>query len=243
MVTSKPKCILLDIEGTTSSIQFVYDVMFPFARRELSNYLGEHWDQPETQTAAAQIASDEGFESLADLVKATASPDEKTAIETAVIRQMDADIKANGLKQLQGLIWKAGFKSGEMSGHVFPDVKPALERWKAAGIDLRIYSSGSVRAQQLFFGHSIEGNLLDFFSAHYDTEIGSKKEAESYRRIAADCQLPTEEILFVSDSVPELDAAAETGMQTAWSCRPENPVPDEQPSHSAITSFDQIVWS
>lgn len=154
MPPSPLRGILLDIEGTTSSISFVYDVMFPFVRRELEAYLTNHWGEPELTAACEAIARDAGNTSL------SASRD---SIQAEVIRLMDGDVKTTGLKQLQGLIWDAGFKSGEMKAHVYDDVPPAIAAWNSAGLDVRIYSSGSVQAQKLFFGHTIAGNLLPLF--------------------------------------------------------------------------------
>src|SRR5262249_37415562 len=133
---------------------------------------------------------------------------------------MDSDAKATGLKALQGLIWQSGFESGEMKAHVYEDVPLALAAWNAAGKDVRIYSSGGVQAQKLFFGYTIAGDLLLQFRGHYDTTTGPKKEAESYRMIAADFGLPPDEILFLSDIVAELDAARAAGMQTGLVVRP-----------------------
>lgn len=241
------KAVLLDIEGTTSSIRFVYDEMFPFVRRELDRFLNDHWADQDVQNAANQIAIDAGAESFQAFCKQNGGdPDglseqtSRDALTAEVIRQMDNDLKATGLKQLQGLIWKSGFESGELKAHLYPDVAGQLREWRARQIDLRIYSSGSVKAQHLFFGHTIEGDLLDLFSGHDDTTTGSKKESESYSIIAQKFGLPAGEILFVSDSLDELDAAAESGMQTVWSCRPQNPAPDRPSHHPAIESFEQI---
>src|SRR5262249_52930599 len=156
-----------------------------------------------------------------------------------VTRLMDADAKATGLKQLQGLIWQRGFESGELKAHVFDDVPPALTAWNAAGKDVRIYSSGSVQAQKLFFGHTIAGNLLPQFRGHYDTTTGPKKEADSYRRIAADFKLPPSDILFLSDIVAELDAARAAGLKTALCIRPGNAPAQNSAGepHPAIENF------
>ena len=135
---------------------------------------------------------------------------------------MDGDVKATGLKELQGLIWQEGYAAGRLTSHVYPDVPPALRRWAEQGLDLRIFSSGSVAAQKVFFAHTDAGDLLPLFHGHYDTTTGPKREAESYRRIAADMKLPTSAILFLSDVVQELDAAAEAGCERPWSVRPGN---------------------
>jgi enolase-phosphatase E1 len=155
---------------------------------------------------------------------------------------MDADLKATGLKQLQGLIWHGGFDSGELKAHIYNDVPPALIAWNTAGKDVRIYSSGSVQAQKLFFGHTVAGDLLLLFRGHYDTTIGGKKEAVSYRKIAAEFRLQPAEILFLSDIVAELDAARTAGMQTALVVRPGNATGQTSSgeSHPTIQSFAEV---
>ncbi len=234
--------ILLDIEGTTSSVSFVYDVMFPFVRRELDAYLETHWAEPELTAAVAQIAQDAGHDSLSAWVGENAE-DQRKAVTTNVLELMDNDVKATGLKMLQGQIWKSGFESGELVAHVYDDVVPAIHSWKSVDCDVRIYSSGSVPAQRLFFGHTEQGDLLALLSAHYDTQVGSKRESSSYQTIVADFGLPAEEVLFLSDVVAELDAAKGAGLQTGWCVRPGNAPEDAVHDHPKITSFDQVVIS
>lgn len=237
--------ILLDIEGTTSSISFVYDVMFPFVRRELDLFLKDRWLQPELMAAADQIARDAGHESLRAMCESQSALDDWQAQEVVrreVTALMDKDAKATGLKQLQGLIWQAGFESGELLAHVYDDVPPALVAWNAAGKDVRIYSSGSVQAQKLFFAHTVAGDLLGSLRGHYDTTIGPKREAESYRLIAAEFGLPPGEVLFLSDIVAELDAARTAGLQTALVVRLGNAqgqASTGQP-HVEISRFDEL---
>jgi len=241
------KGILLDIEGTTSSISFVYDVMFPYARRHLTFEVFANWLEPEYIRALHAIARDAGHESLDAWLKQEGLTRDNplraaTVVCEQVTRLMDADAKATGLKQLQGLIWKAGFESGELKAHVYEDVPPALAAWNAAGKDVRIYSSGSVQAQKLFFGHTIAGDLLLHFRGHYDTTIGSKKDAESYRKIAAEFKLAASQILFLSDIAAELDAARTAGFQTALVVRPGNGPGQsiEGQQHAKITDFSQV---
>ena len=250
MIEFDGRGILLDIEGTTSSIQFVYDVMFPFARRELARYLQEQWDESNLLQACEALAADAGFDSFSQWQKELASADEtpsptalQQALVTHVCQLMDQDIKSTGLKTLQGLIWKSGFQSGEMEAHVYPDVTPALQQWKQAGLDLRIYSSGSIAAQKLFFGHSVAGNLLELFSGHYDTTTGAKQETDSYQQIATDFNLPANQILFLSDVIAELDAASQAGLQTGLCQRPGNPPCEASSQHPRITSFEQVQLS
>ena len=235
------KGILLDIEGTTSSVSFVYDEMFPFVRRELTAFLSNQWNDVDVQIACEQIAADAGHDSLAALCGTDAPPsDQMAAVTDEVIRLMDGDVKATGLKSLQGLIWRSGFESGELQAHVYDDVPPALAKWNAAGRDVRIYSSGSVTAQLLFFGHTIHGDLLGHFNGHYDTMVGAKKESESYRQIAKAYGLDTNEILFLSDVPAELDAARTAGMQTGLCVRPGNVEVSDANGHERITDFTQI---
>lgn len=242
MIEFSASGILLDIEGTTSSIRFVFETMFPYVRRELRSFLSEHFADEEIQQAAGEIASDGGFNSLDELAaQLELAPAEALAVE--VERQMDADLKATGLKKLQGAIWESGFKSGELTGHLYPEVAETLRTWHGQGLRLRIYSSGSVAAQKLFFGHSMEGDLLDLFEGHDDTTIGSKKDASSYQVISDKFKLVPAEILFISDSLAELDAASSAGLQVVWSCRPENPTAENQQNYPAIESFSELKIS
>ncbi len=237
--------ILLDIEGTTSSISFVYDVMFPFAREHFADYLEKHWDTEPVQDAVAMLRQDDRNWNDPDFMLAQfgegANPELfRAGVVKCLLRLMDDDIKATGLKKMQGLVWQEGFTSGEMVAHVYDDVRPAIEAWKATEKDVRIYSSGSVHAQRLFFEHSVAGNMLPLFGGHYDTTTGPKKEADSYRRIAEAFGLPAGEILFVSDIVDELDAATEAGMQAVLSIRPGNKPVANADRYQAVNSFADI---
>ncbi len=233
--------ILLDIEGTTSSVRFVYDVLFPYARQQVAGFLATNWDAPDVREACEQIARDAGGNSLSAWT-ATDDPDAALQIVvTEVYRLMDRDAKVTGLKALQGLIWKEGYRTGQLSSHVYDDVPPALAAWREAGLDIRIYSSGSIMAQKEFFAHTRHGDLTRFFRGHYDTTTGPKKEASSYTTIARDMQMAADMILFCSDAVAELDAAGAAGMQTALVVRPENPPVSEGLGHSVIPSFDHLL--
>ncbi|OYW75501.1 MAG: acireductone synthase [Verrucomicrobia bacterium 12-59-8] len=226
MITFGGKLILLDIEGTVSPLAFVHEVMFPYARQRAGAYLTTHWGT----AVMAQLAHDAG-------APAFASPYEA---EAAVYLLMEADAKVTGLKQLQGMIWEEGFRNGELRSTLFEDVPLALADWFRLGREIRIYSSGSIHAQKLFFAHTESGNLNPHFSGYYDTTTGSKRETGSYTAIAADCGLPAEQILFVSDLVEELNAARTAGMFTALTLRPGNkPVPPHD--HPAITTFSDII--
>lgn len=226
MIDFRGRLILLDIEGTVSPLAFVHDIMFPYARKHAAAWLGAHWGHD----VIAQLARDAGVESFRNALEA----------EAAVHRLMDADAKVTGLKQLQGLIWEQGFRCGDLRSTLFDDVVPALDRWSENRREIRIYSSGSIHAQKLFFTHTTAGDLNARFSGFYDTTTGSKREAASYAAIAADCGLPAHEILFVSDLVDELNAAQSAGMLTALANRPGNkPQPDS--GHPAIASFAEIT--
>lgn len=238
-MTFDGKAILLDIEGTTSSVSFVYDVMFPQVRRELSDFLERSWSSVDVQLACDQIAQDAGHDNVIAWCGTDAGV-QRQQVQQEVVRLMDDDVKATGLKQLQGLIWRHGFESGELKAHVYPEVPACLQRWHEAGLDLRIYSSGSVQAQLLFFGHTEVGNLLPLFSGHYDTTVGGKKEPASYQKISENWNVVPSEILFVSDVVAELDAAKATGLQTRLCKRPGNAEVPVEHRHEEIDSFDQI---
>jgi len=233
--------ILLDIEGTTSSISFVYDVMFPFARRELETYLDEQFQSQEMLQARETIARDIGFASFDEWSDgSTDERQQKQLVRDEIVRLMDGDVKATGLKQVQGYIWRTGFHSGELKSHVYDDVPPAIRSWSAAGQDIRIYSSGSVGAQMLFFGHTIHGDLLPLFGGHYDTTTGAKQEPASYVKIAGEFAFAPAEILFISDVADELDAAISAGMRTALCVRPTDGAPAQNSQHPEITDFSQI---
>ncbi|MEC8555455.1 MAG: acireductone synthase [Planctomycetota bacterium] len=240
-MTSLPaNCFLLDIEGTTSSISFVHDVMFPFALNNLEQFLADHWDAADTQSACEQIASDAEQKSLQSWSEATDTAD-KDLVIAEVRRLMADDVKATGLKALQGLIWKGGFDSGALKAHIYPDVIPAIEAWRAAGADVRIYSSGSIAAQKMFFGNlDGPGDCLHLFSGHYDTTIGGKKERESYTQICEDWGVSPSEILFLSDVPEELTAATEAGLQTRLSIRPGNKSVPPEVTFQSIESFEEV---
>ena len=233
--------ILLDIEGTTSSVSFVYDVMFPFVRRELDQYLSANWGSTALNEACNLIARDAGYESfIAWCGNEIEIGRQQQLLREEALRLMDGDVKATGLKALQGLIWRSGFENGEMRAHVYDDVLPTIQVWKDAGCDIRIFSSGSVAAQKLFFRHTVVGNMLHLFRGHYDTTTGPKKEAQSYCAIAKDFDLPLTQILFLSDVLDELEAARAAGMQTCLCKRPGNVEVADGHDYPAITSFDQI---
>lgn len=207
--------VLLDIEGTTTPISFVHQVLFPYAAQVLEAFLQQHAQDEAVAAACRQILSD-------------ASPQEQAlpqhaAVLSLVRRQMAADVKATGLKALQGLIWRHGYESGALQSEVFADVPVALRRWQAAGRAAAIYSSGSRLAQQLLFRHTAAGDLTPLLSGFFDTESGPKQHADSYRRIATAWGQPPERITFASDVPAECAAASEAGLHAVLLMRPGNP--------------------
>ncbi len=225
-----PRGILLDIEGTTTPIAFVYDILFPFARRHAAKYLN-HAD-----------LTDLKLEHDDDVLKGHNPPPWSSGPEAYVFWLMDQDRKSTALKSIQGEIWLEGYKSGQLRGEVFTDVPPALKRWHEGGIDVRIFSSGSVRAQRLIFASTKEGDLTQVLNGYFDTTTGPKNESESYRRIAAEFSLPSSQILFISDVTRELDAARLAGMQTLLCVRPGNH-PQPPHDHQVIKTFEGISRS
>ncbi|WP_010543391.1 acireductone synthase [Sphingomonas elodea] len=187
---TKPKAVLLDIEGTTSSIAFVADVLFPYAAKHLPAYIASHCEE-----VAPILAEVPGEDKIATLLGWIAE-----------------DRKATLLKTLQGLVWAQGYADGTLQGHVYPDTPEALRRWHTAGVAIHIYSSGSIAAQKLIFGHSVEGDLTPMISGYFDTTTGPKREAESYTKIAAATGMDPKEILFVSDMRAEVEAARAAGL-------------------------------
>ncbi len=243
MIAFAGRAILLDVEGTTSSIRFVNEVLFNYARQNLESYLRSHWDTDELAAAREQIARDAGAESFASWSQGEPRQQARERVLIEMVRQMDRDAKLTGLKQLQGLIWREGFTAGKLRAHVYEDVVAALRRWKEAGLDVRIYSSGSVLAQRLFFAHTDAGDLSAYFHGNFDTTSGHKREAASYLKIAAEMGTPPERILFLSDIVAELDAARAAGLQTALVIRPDNPRAAEGHGHPVIAEFGEVEIS
>lgn len=224
--------ILTDIEGTTSSISFVKDVLFPYARRALPGFVRAHGQEPEVRRWLDVVATEHGSICSDDVI-----------VET-LQGWIDQDRKHTALKALQGMIWDAGYRDADFTAHIYPDAAPALRGWYEQGYPLYVYSSGSVPAQKLFFGHSDAGDLTPLFSGWFDTEVGGKRDADSYRAIAGRIGAPAEKILFLSDVVEELDAAREAGMQTRLIDRTDDyPTPrlgDDAHGHLRAVEFSDI---
>jgi enolase-phosphatase E1 len=228
--------ILLDIEGTTSSIAFVYDVLFAHAKAQIGDFLTAHAADPTVRAAALGIAAAAGLPPTDP-----ATPEGRTRVALAAIDLMNRDVKDTSLKALQGMIWRSGFESGTLVAHVFDDVPPALAQWADSGLDVRIYSSGSIEAQRLYFRHTAAGDLTPLLRGHYDTTTGPKRDSGSYTAIAADMGLEPRRILFVSDIGAELDAARGAGFATALAERPGNAAPTSVFDHDPLASFAEIV--
>jgi len=227
--------ILLDIEGTTTPISFVYDILFPFARTQSAKYLQLNGGQPRVREILDQIKRDH----VADSEAGHGPPQWEDPPLTYLSWLMEHDRKLTGLKTLQGLIWEDGYRSGQLHGQVFSDVAPALQRWNKGNLDVRIFSSGSVLAQRLLFENSKQGNLAPMLRGYFDTTIGPKSDPESFRRIAQGFELPTNQILFISDVIAELDAARGAGYATLLCVRPGNR-PQAAHEYQTIASFDEI---
>jgi len=225
------RVVLTDIEGTTSSIAFVKDVLFPYARRELPGFVAAKGREPAVRRWLDAAAADLGSHSDAETV-------------AGLIGWIDEDRKHTALKALQGMLWQAGYAQGDYRAHVYADAAAALRRWHAAGHPLFVYSSGSVPAQQLFFGHSEAGDLRPMFSGWFDTEIGGKREVDSYRRIVERIGRPPSAVCFLSDVVEELDAARSAGLSTVLLDRrsdyPQPRLGEATHGHERVESFDDI---
>ena len=231
------KAILLDIEGTTTPIDFVYLALYPYARQQVSNYLTLHLSEDHVQKDLAGLRA----EHAADTAHGLNPPPLNDSAVSYIYWLMDRDRKSTPLKSLQGKIWEEGYSTGELKSEIFADVPRALERWNRQGRRVCIYSSGSVLAQKLLFAHTSAGDLTGLIDSYFDTRIGAKKEAESYRRIAGELNLRAPEIVFISDVIAELEAAQHAGMQTVLSVRPGNPHQDPSGQIARVTTFDDIL--
>jgi 2,3-diketo-5-methylthio-1-phosphopentane phosphatase len=238
------KAILLDIEGTTTSVSFVFDVLFPYARSGMRKYLEEHAGEPDHERLIGQLHDEHDADRAArHPVPPWFDDPGRARIETVADYAawlMDRDRKSTPLKELQGRIWKEGYRRGELRADVFDDVPVALERWTSRNLRVGIFSSGSVLAQQLLFKHTTAGDLSGFLECYFDTTSGAKTEPASYARIATAMDLSPGSMLFVSDTTRELDAARSAGYETRLSVRPGNPhVPDGH-RHPIVRTLTEI---
>ncbi|MDH3311155.1 MAG: acireductone synthase [Gammaproteobacteria bacterium] len=222
------KAILTDIEGTTSSLSFVKDVLFPYARERMAEYVRQH---------AQELSVKKELEEVRRLSGINLNNSE---IIEQLIRWIDEDKKITPLKSLQGMIWENGYKKGDFKGHVYEDAARNLKKWKQAGLKLYVFSSGSVQAQKLLFAHTDYGDLTPLFSGYFDTTIGNKREENSYRKIAESIGTPPGEILFLSDIREELDAARSAGMPVTWLLR--DGALDPNATLRQVQNFDEILF-
>ncbi|MFZ1873819.1 MAG: acireductone synthase [Chania sp.] len=220
------RAIVTDIEGTTSDIRFVHQVLFPYARERLAEFVRSH-------AAEAEVAAP-----LTALRAEIAQPDADHEQLIAVLyRFMDEDRKSTALKALQGIIWRSGYHNGDFRGHLYSEVAKQLAAWQQQGIQLYVYSSGSVEAQKLLFGYSEAGDLRPLFSGYFDTHVGAKRDIASYQNIARDIALEPAELLFLSDIHQELDAARAAGWHT---CQLIRDAADPLSQHPQVNRFEQI---
>ncbi|MBJ7497401.1 MAG: acireductone synthase, partial [Gemmataceae bacterium] len=238
MISAKYKVVLLDIEGTTSAIDFVHTTMFDYARNNLEDFLVSSFETKETIEALEVFAQDEKQPSLAAFLVGASSKAEKIdRIVNLASQRMKEDSKATGLKALQGMVWRKGFNNGELKGHIYNDVPDAFNRWKKSGITIAIYSSGSILAQKIYFANTIFGNLGTLISNHFDTTSGPKRISSSYENITNILNAKAGDILFLSDVTEELDAAKTAGMGTGLLIRPGNK-PAGNNEHIAYHDFN-----
>jgi enolase-phosphatase E1 len=224
--------ILTDIEGTTTSVSFVYEVLFPYFSKNCQDFVTQNMDVAFVQNI------------LADVKKTVLEEENQAISDNQAIEKLlfwtTTDRKHTALKTLQGHVWKLGYEKGDIKGHIYEDVPDVLRAWKEQGMSLGIYSSGSVAAQKLLFGTSIFGDLQPLFSHYFDTQVGAKREANSYQNIQKTLQIPAENILFLSDVEAELDAAQEAGFQTTQLVRGETIASQK---HHTASNFTQISLS
>ena len=233
MPSSNIRAVLLDIEGTTTPISFVHEVLFPYSQQHLKSYLEQHANSSEVIADLAQLRDEH-------IVDVDAGQEPPPLTEEYLYWLIDRDRKSPSLKSLQGKIWEQGYKDGSLRSPVFADVPTAMQRWQDAGISVNIFSSGSVLAQKLLFAHTNAGDLTKHINSYFDTRVGQKTDAESYRRIATTLLLTGNQIHFISDVLTELGAAANAGMKTSLCVRPGNAVQGPSSSHQRIRSFDEI---
>ncbi|MFT0211165.1 acireductone synthase [Pseudomonas sp. F1_0610] len=219
--------IVTDIEGTTTSVSFVYKTLFPYAKAHIAEFLQKQQQRPDVAEQIRVLHTELGKHLSLE------------ALIAQLIQWMEEDKKHTALKALQGMVWQQGYLTGEIKGHLYPDVLPVLEQWAAQGIALYVYSSGSVQAQKLLFSCSEQGDITSLFSGYFDTTIGAKREISAYRNISQTLDLPAAQILFLSDMVQELDAAARAGFKTIGLARDGASLV----GHTTVNSFADINLS
>jgi enolase-phosphatase E1 len=233
------RAVLLDIEGTTTPISFVHEVLFPFARARVRDYLSANTTETEAEIAALEREHAADVASHLDPPMLVDGSNKPESIVAYVQWLIDCDRKSTTLKSIQGKIWSAGYADGSLKAPLFPDVAPAFARWHAANLKISIFSSGSTLAQKLLFAHTETGDLTHLIDQYFDTTTGPKTEIKSYQNIASALSRSEREILFISDVVAELDAANAAGMQTLLCVRPGNSLQPAE-DHLPIRSFGEI---
>ncbi|MCX7067234.1 MAG: acireductone synthase [Methylococcales bacterium] len=220
------KAVITDIEGTTTSLSFVKDTLFPYSRTHIADFVRNHAHESPVKTLLEDVCQVVG---------------EQLTTEQIIIQLLDwidQDKKVTPLKSLQGLLWEAGYQKGDFAGHLYQDVAENLKKWHSQGLALYVYSSGSVHAQKLLFTHTNFGDLTPLFSGYFDTHIGGKQQTSSYSHIAESIGLPAEQLLFLSDISEELNAAKAAGFATIQLVR-DAPL-DTQATHTQVASFNDI---
>lgn len=220
------RAVLTDIEGTTTDIRFVHDVLFPYAKNHMDRFVRANAEQPEVEKQLIEVAKIAGCEN-----------DNLDKISEALQQWMKKDLKLTPLKTLQGMLWKTGYEQGDFKGHIYPDASLALSQWHQQGLQLAVYSSGSVQAQKLLYANSTAGDLTPLFSGYFDTTTGPKRLQESYQSISNELSAQASSILFLSDIVEELDAAKAAGLQTCQLVRDDDM---QTGQHPTAESFNQI---
>ena len=223
------RVVLMDVEGTTTSISFVHDVLFPYAQKYMEEFVREHRDLPRVQECLSQVKE--------TVLKENGEAIDDVGALVFLKHWIVRDRKHGALKELQGLIWHRGYEKGHYKAHVYPDVLPNMKKWVAKGKILAIFSSGSVNAQKLLFKHTVVGDLTGMISHYFDTTSGPKKKTESYQTIAASLEMPPSDFLFLSDIPAELNAAREAGMEITHLVRPGTEPLDSFPG---VGSFSEI---
>lgn len=244
------KSIICDIEGTTSSISFVKDVLYPYVKKNVEEYLKAHWSEDATKTVVAALREQADEDKKAEVEGVVPIPAEESEdVIPEVIKnvewQMTLDRKVGALKTLQGLVWAQGYKDGTIKGHVYEDVAKALEQWTEGGRKVYVYSSGSVDAQKLLFEHSEQGDLVKYFAGYYDTKIGAKQEKDSYAAILKNIEVTAEDALFLTDIIAEAKAAKEAGLNVVVLDRPGNAElsEDDRKEFTVVSSFADIPFA
>jgi len=238
------RIILLDIEGTITSIGFVKDTLFPYVTEVLEDYINKHWDDPEFQNdlelLRAQAVKDSDVEGF---VPIDTDINEKKSVIDNVLWQMSSDRKTTALKQLQGHIWKDGYENGLLRGHLYDDVLPVLSKLTEMGKQIYTYSSGSTEAQKYLFQYSTYGDVSGLFLKYFDTKIGPKGSDTSYKNIASDINVNCNDILFLTDVLVEAEAAVNAGCSSALLVRPGNaPLdPEKSSKFKIMKTLDELL--